>query len=231
MRLHKFLSAAGVCSRRRAEFHIAEGRVAVNGEIVTRLGTKIDPEKDVVTFNGVRVTLAQRPVYIALNKPPGYVTSCFQKGETTVLDLVDVESRVYPVGRLDKDSCGLILLTNDGSLHQRLSHPSFGHEKEYDVTTAAPLSDRDLNRMRSGIMILGRKTRPARVKRIADNRFLITLKEGRNRQIRRMVEVLGNRVVLLRRIRVANIGIGNLPEGKWRYLTGKEIKKLLSGLR
>ncbi|ABW65868.1 pseudouridine synthase [Desulfosudis oleivorans] len=227
IRLQKFLSGAGVCSRRRAEVYIAEGRVAVNGQVVTELGTKVDPESDDVMFDGHRVTLAESHVYIALNKPPGYVTSCLQKQETTVMELVAVDQRVFPVGRLDKPSCGLLLMTSDGGLHQRLSHPSFDHEKEYDVACDRPVSDADLDAMRRGMVITGRKTRPAKVKRLSDRRFLIILQEGRNRQIRRMAEMLGNRVVLLRRIRIAHIHLGDLAEGRWRYLTEEEKKALL----
>ncbi|MFZ5563879.1 MAG: pseudouridine synthase [Thermodesulfobacteriota bacterium] len=227
MRLQKFLSAAGVCSRRRAELHITDGRVKVNDRVVTQLGATVDPEKDEVTFDGTRVSLARRHVYIALNKPAGYVTSCFQKQEKTVMELVNAEQRVFPVGRLDKDSCGLLLLTSDGALHQRLSHPSFDHEKEYDVTCARPLSDEDLDAMRRGMVITGRRTRPARVRRLSDARFRITLQEGRNRQIRRMAEMLGNRVSVLRRIRIAAVRIGHLAEGRWRYLTEDELRVLL----
>ena len=134
MRLQKYLSAAGVCSRRKGEALIQEGRISVNGVVVSELGTKVDPDLDMVEADGKVIYLRQKLIYIALNKPRDYVTSCNQKGEKTVLDLVDVPERVYPVGRLDKDSTGLLLLTNDGSLHHRLSHPSFDHEKEYIVT-------------------------------------------------------------------------------------------------
>jgi len=140
--------------------------------------------------------------------------------------LVNIDQRIFPVGRLDKPSCGLLLMTSDGGLHQRLSHPSFDHEKEYDVTCDRPVSDADLDAMRSGMVITGRKTRPAGVRRLTGQRFLITLQEGRNRQIRRMVEMLGNRVVVLRRIRIAHIYIGDLAEGRWRYLTDEEIAAL-----
>lgn len=227
MRLQKFLSAAGVCSRRRAELYITDGRVTVNGQTVTQLGTQVNPDADVVTFDGRRVALAGRHLYIALNKPTGYVTSCLQKQEKTVMELVSVDQRVFPVGRLDKESCGLLLMTSDGALHQRLSHPSFDHEKEYDVTCARPVSESDLDAMRNGMEITGRKTRPATVSRLSDTRFCITLQEGRNRQIRRMAEQLGNRVAVLRRIRIAAIRIGDLAEGHWRYLTEKETTALL----
>ncbi|MDY6904722.1 MAG: pseudouridine synthase [Thermodesulfobacteriota bacterium] len=228
MRLQKFLSAAGVCSRRRAETYIKEGKVKVNGQVVTQLGTKVAPETDIVEFQGTRVLPAADKIYIALHKPAGYVSSCLQKQEQTVMELVKIPGRFYPVGRLDKDSTGLLLLTNDGRLHHRLSHPSFDHEKEYDVTVAQPFDDSALAAMRKGIRLSGKKTRPAKVKRIAARRFSITLQEGRNRQIRRMVNKLGNEVVTLHRTRISAVRIGNLPEGGWRHLTEAEKQALLS---
>ena len=227
MRLQKFLSTAGVCSRRKGESYITSGRVRVNGRVVTELGAKIDPLKDNVLFDNKPVTADKRLVYIALNKPAGYVSSCSQKKEKIILDLLTgVPERVYPVGRLDKESTGLILLTNDGSLHQAISHPSFDHEKEYDVTLALPISDKDLEKMGSGIVLDGQKTRPAMVRRISKRRFRIILKEGKNRQIRRMAEKVGNRVNRLTRLPISNIRIGNLDEGNWRYLRPEEIDRL-----
>ena len=229
MRLQKFLSTAGVCSRRKGESYIVAGRIKVNGKVVTELGTKIDPAKDTVEFDNKPVTADKRLVYIALHKPIGYVSSCNQKKEKIILDLFsDVPERIYPVGRLDKESTGLILLTNDGSIHQRISHPSFDHEKEYDVTLAAPISDIDLTKISSGVELDGKKTRRAIVQRISKKRFRITLKEGRNRQIRRMAEKVGNRVDSLKRLRISNVRLGTLGEGSWRYLNTKEIAGLKS---
>ncbi len=230
IRLQKFLSQAGVCSRRQGEEYIVSGHVRVNGRTVTELGTKIDPDRDQVTFRGKPVIAADKLIYIALNKPSGYVTSCDQPGDKTVMQLVDIPARVYPVGRLDKDSAGLLLLTNDGRLHHRLSHPSFDHEKEYEVTTAGPVPDSALARMAKGMNIMGAKTRAAEVRRISPASFRIILKEGKNRQIRRMVEKVGNHVRTLKRIRISNIQLARLPEGTWRYLTEKEKEHLLSGL-
>jgi len=228
MRLQKFLSAAGVCSRRKGEEYIQSGKITVNRSVVTQLGSKVDPEKDRVEFQGRLVEIKQKEVYIALHKPKGYVTSCSQKNTKIVLDLVEIKERVYPVGRLDKDSTGLLLLTNDGKLHQKLSHPSFDHEKAYDVCAALPISDKDLQRMSEGLVILGRKTRKAAVTRKSLKRFQIVLQEGRNRQIRRMVEKIGNRVTSLKRIRIAGISLGTLQVGEWRYLTKNEIQKLVN---
>ena len=229
-RLQKVMAHAGVASRRKSEDLIRQGRVTVNGQVVTKLGTKVDPEKDRVDINGQLLTIRQTPVYIALNKPRSYVTTCNQKNEKIVVDLVDIPERIYPVGRLDKDSTGLLLMTNDGNLHHHLLHPSFDHAKEYIVTVATPISDSALTKMEKGITILGEKTRPAIVKRVSSKRFLIQLKEGRNRQIRRMVKKTGNRVTALKRIRVANVKLGTLPEGAWRHLTKKEIEQLLKSI-
>jgi pseudouridine synthase len=228
MRLQKFLSEAGICSRRKGEEYIREGRIRVNTRIVTELGTKVDPEKDRVEFNGKSVALKSEPIYIVLNKPKGYVTSCSHPGEKIVLDLIDIPRRIYPIGRLDKDSTGLLILTNDGSLHHRLSHPSFDHEKEYDVIVSGPITDGSLRNIATGLPMMGTKTRPAKIRRISSRRFRIILKEGRNRQIRRMVRKVGNRVTELRRIRVSKIKLGSLAEGAWRNLTEKEKKELLT---
>lgn len=227
MRLQKFLSNAGVCSRRQGEEYIKDGLVKVNGEVVTELGTKVDPDIDRVEFRGKLIQAKVNLIYIALNKPKGYVTSCRQEGDKIVLDLIDISERVYPIGRLDKDSTGLLLLTNDGRLHHGLSHPSFDHEKEYEVTVTRPISDGTLRKMEKGMPILGTKTRPAEIKRITAKRFRIVLKEGRNRQIRRMVRKVGNQVTSLKRIRVSNIRLGRLAKGAWRYLSEKEKKDLL----
>lgn len=227
MRLQKFLSAAGVCSRRKGEAYIKAGRVAVNGQIVVELGTKVDPAVDRVQVDGEPVQSSQPLIYIALNKPKDYVTSCSHPGEKIVLDLIDIPRRVYPIGRLDKDSTGLLLLTNDGRLHHTLSHPSFDHEKEYDVTVTEPISDGALRKMAQGLPMMGTQTRPARIRRISARRFRIVLQEGKNRQVRRMVRKVGNQVAGLERIRIANIKLGRLAQGAWRYLSDQEQGELL----
>ena len=228
MRLQKFLSKAGICSRRKGEEYIQSGLVRVNNTIVTELGTKIDPVKDSVEFKGKAVKLENDLVYILLNKPKGYVTSCRQPGEKIVLDLIDVPQRIYPIGRLDKDSTGLLILTNDGNLHHKLSHPSFDHEKEYDVTVSSPITDGALQNIARGMPMMGTKTRPAEIIRLSSRRFRIVLKEGKNRQIRRMIRKVGNHVIGLKRLRISNIKLKGLDEGAWRYLTKKEQKALTS---
>jgi len=227
VRLQKFLASAGVCSRRKGEELIRAGRVQVNGRVVAALGARVDPLQDQVSVDGSPVAPEQRTLYIALNKPRGFVTSCRHAGKKIVLELVNVPERIYPVGRLDKDSTGLLLLTNDGRLHLRLSHPSFDHEKEYEVVVERPIPDGALRRMAAGMPILNTRTRPAVVTRLGAKRFRIILKEGRNRQIRRMVRRLGNEVVELKRIRVGSVRLGRLAEGAWRHLDEREVQALL----
>jgi pseudouridine synthase len=226
IRLQKFLSKAGICSRRKGEEYIKAGFIRVNNTVVTELGTKIDPFNDRVQFRGEVVKAKNDLVYIAINKPKGYVTSCSQPGEKIVLDLIDIPQRVYPIGRLDKDSTGLLILTNDGNLHHRLLHPSFDHEKEYDVTVSKPMTDGALKNIADGMPLMGTRTRPAKITRISSRRFLIVLREGKNRQIRRMVRKVGNHVTGLKRLRISRISLKRLEEGTWRYLTEKEIKSL-----
>jgi 23S rRNA pseudouridine2605 synthase/23S rRNA pseudouridine2604 synthase len=226
IRLQKYLSQAGVCSRRKGEQFIREGRVTVNGRVVTQLGTKVDPAVDRVSCDGKPVPVGRQLLYIALNKPAGVVSSCDHPGEKTVVDLVGVGQRVVPVGRLDKETTGLLLMTNDGHLHHRLSHPSFDHEKEYDVTLEDRITDGALKKLAQGLPLMGRRTRRAKVKRISERRFRITLQEGRNRQIRRMVRKVGSRVVRLNRTRIACIELGALQPGQWRHLEKEEVEKL-----
>jgi 23S rRNA pseudouridine2605 synthase/23S rRNA pseudouridine2604 synthase len=230
IRLQKYLSAAGVCSRRKGEFYILEGRVTVNGQVVTQLGSKILPGRDVVEVDGRPIQEDSKNIYIALHKPRGYVTSCHQPSDKIVLELIEIPQRVYPIGRLDKDSTGLLLLTNDGRLHHRLSHPSFDHEKEYEVTVKHPLSSSALKRMAKGMPMMGQRTRPAKITRLSPTSFRIVLQEGKNRQIRRMVRKVGNQVVALKRIRIARIYLGRLKEGAWRYLKPKEKRRLLNSV-
>ena len=228
MRLQKFLAHAGVCSRRAAEAHILAGKVRVNGQVVDALGSQVDPVKDQVTFEGKPITVSPKKefVYLAVNKPRGVITTCSQEKAKIILDLIPVKERVYPVGRLDKDSDGLVLLTNDGELHNKLSHPSHNHEKEYYVTTRHPIKDKALAAMAKGVVIQGERTRKAEVRRVGPKAFKIVLKQGRNRQIRKMVGKVGNAVDRLQRVRMSNVRLGRLKLGGWRHLTPEEIKGL-----
>lgn len=231
MRLQKFLAHAGICSRRKAEEHIAAGRVRVNGQTVTTQGVAVEPGVDTVEFDGKRVSAPgnEVPVTLALNKPAGYISTCARThpGQKIVLDLIEIDRRIYPVGRLDKASCGLLLLTDDGELHNRLSHPSHDHEKEYEVRTKGPISDVDLRQMADGVTLDGKKTRRASVTRTGPDSFRIILKQGLNRQIRRMVETFGNRVTHLKRVRIGGLKLGPLKPGTWRILSDQETKRFL----
>jgi 23S rRNA pseudouridine2605 synthase/23S rRNA pseudouridine2604 synthase len=231
MRLQKFLSAAGFCSRRKGEELIAQGAVSVNGTVVDVPGAKIDPNNDTVIVGGKRIIIEQDHVYIALNKPINVECTCRKRNEPIILDLVDISQRVYPVGRLDKDSEGLILLTSDGRIHHALSHPSFEHEKEYIVTVKDRITDEDLKKMAGGMKLESYSTRPCRIRRLSSHAFSIILKEGKNRQIRRMTEAVGNDVTILKRVRISHIRLGNLKTGKWRHLTEDEVKKLMNMLK
>lgn len=228
VRLQKYLSQAGACSRRQGETFILAGRVAVNGRPVTVLGTQIDPEIDEICLDGVRMSLSTDHIYIMLNKPVGVVTSCRHRGEPVVTDLIDLSQRLFPVGRLDKDSTGLLLMTNDGRIHHQLLHPRFDHEKTYDVAVRYPIGDAELGQMAAGILLDGTLTRPAKIQRLSTRHFRMVLMEGRNRQIRRMVQEVGNRVTRLTRIKMAGLSLGDLQPGKWRYLTQGETRQLLT---
>ena len=227
VRLQKFMAECGVASRRAAEKLIAAGKVKVNGE-VAHIGTKIDPSADKVAVNGKPLKHREKKLYIKLNKPIGVVSAASDQKETTVVDLIkNVPGRLYPVGRLDMGSEGLMILTNDGELADRLMHPRHEHEKEYEVTVRSPLSDAQLEELRQGIVLDGRKTLAARVSRKGANRFNMVLREGKKRQIRRMVETLGNKVKRLKRVRIGNVRLGGLVTGEYAFLTASEIRGLM----
>jgi 23S rRNA pseudouridine2605 synthase len=229
-RLHKILAHAGVASRREAERLIAEGRVRVNGEVVTQLGSSAALGVDVIEVDGSRIQQAEAFEYHLLNKPPGVVTTVRDpQRRPTVLGLLrGVEARVYPVGRLDADSEGLLLLMNDGDLAHRLTHPRFGVEKEYMVDLAAPASKQQLDRIRQGIESQGERLRPRRLELDASSgsRVAVVLAEGKKREVRRMFEAAGQRVVRLRRMRFGPLRLGDLPPGQHRPLTKEEIEQL-----
>lgn len=205
VRLQKYLSGAGIASRRKAEEFISRGLVKVNGEVAT-IGMSVVPGVDKVEVSGEAVRETQEFVYYKVNKPRGIVTTCVSKGDTGIMDIVDIPERVFPIGRLDKDTVGLLILTNDGRLSNRLMHPRYEHEKEYVVEVYGPIEDSELSRMAAGVKILdGYKTKPAEIARISSGKFSIVLTEGKNRQIRRMVEAAGHEVKKLKRIRIENV--------------------------
>ena len=225
MRINKFISESGVCSRREADRWIAAGRVTCNGRPAT-LGTPVEPGDD-VRVDGVPLRERRPAVYIALNKPVG-ITSTTEPGVAgNIVELVGHAERIFPVGRLDKDSEGLILLTNDGDIVNEILRVENAHEKEYVVEVDRPITPMTLAIMRSGVRILGQMTRPCRAERIDDRRFRIVLTQGLNRQIRRMCSALGYHVQRLRRVRISNIHLGDLRPGAWRPLTAAELAGLL----
>ena len=228
-RINKYLADRGVCSRRKADDLISSGKVVVNGQ-VAELGLKVDDSDEVVVDGQMLQVAKPKEVYLAFHKPVGIITSVDPNAHDNVIQYINYPERVFPIGRLDVASCGLLLLTNDGRLSERITHPRYDHDKEYVVTVDKPIADKDLETMRRGIVILGSMTKPAIVTRSADDTFHITLTEGRNRQIRRMCEELGYDVRKLMRIRVMNIELGNLIVGQHRELTNTEVvqlKKLL----
>lgn len=205
VRLQKYLSGAGIASRRKAEEFISRGLVKVNGEVAT-IGMSVVPGVDKVEVGNEAVREIQEFVYYKVNKPRGIVTTCVSKGDTGIMDIVDIPERVFPIGRLDKDTVGLLILTNDGRLSNRLMHPRYEHEKEYVVEVYGPIEDSELSRMAAGVKILdGYKTKPAEIARISSGKFSIVLTEGKNRQIRRMVEAAGHEVKKLKRVRIENV--------------------------
>ena len=238
VRLQKILSAAGVASRRTAETLISQGRVSVNGHTVTELGSKADPAVDDIRVDGRRVKAPGRPRYILLNKPRGYITSRSDpEHRPTVIDLLakgGVREYIYPVGRLDYDSEGLLLLTTDGDLAAKLTHPRHGVEREYEVRVRGVPEPRLLGRMTRGLTIDGRRTAPAQVKLLrtidaasGDQALLsLVIREGRNRQVRKMCDAIGHPVVRLRRVRIGSIVDERLKPGEFRELTPREVRSL-----
>lgn len=230
-RLQKYMAACGVASRRKCEALIEAGDVQVNGQTVTELGYKIDPMTDRVCVNGVEISTPDK-IYVLLHKPRGYITTVEDTHDRkTVIDLLtDVNDRVYPVGRLDCNTSGLLLLTNDGQLTNKMTHPSFELDKVYVATVKGIVSDESLKQLESGIMLEDGMTSPAKVKRIKEQEgnsvIEITIHEGRNRQVRRMFEAVGHTVVKLRREKIGFLTLRNLGSGMYRHLEPKEVQKL-----
>jgi pseudouridine synthase len=232
MRLQKYLANAGVASRRAAEKIISEGRVLVNGEIIREMGVQVDEEFDIIEVDGVRVKNDEKKYYIMLNKPVGFVTTVSDdKGRPTVMELVsDISARIYPVGRLDYDTEGLLLLTNDGDLTFKITHPKHDIAKTYVAEVTGNITMDTILQLRRGVVIDGQKTSPAEVEVVGATQYgtkvEITIHEGRNRQVRKMFEALGCIVKKLKRTKEAGLTLGHLPIGKWRKLSESEVNML-----
>lgn len=237
IRLQKYIADCGIASRRKAEELIKQGKIKINGQIVTELGTKINPQKDVVLYNDKQIQNDNKYVYILLNKPIGYVTTVKdQFNRESVLDLVKVKERIVPVGRLDMYTSGALILTNDGDFVYQVTHPKHEIDKTYTVTVKGKVTDEAIQKLRDGVKIEDREiyiTKPAKVKILKidgeknQSRLEITIHEGKNRQVRKMCEAVGHKVLALHRSKIAKIDVKDLPLGKWRYLTEKEVEKII----
>lgn len=234
IRLQKYLANSGVASRRKCEELILEGKISVNGEVVTELGTKINPTVDKVIYCGKEIQNSEKLVYILLNKPIGYVTTAKdQFNRDTVLNLVKVKERVVPVGRLDMYTSGALILTNDGDFVYKVTHPKHEVTKTYTVTLHGIIDVEAVEKLRRGVEIEDYVTRPAKVKILKTDieknisRLEITIHEGKNRQVRKMCEAVGSRVIALHRSKIGNIRVKDLELGNWRYLKEYEVKSLL----
>jgi 23S rRNA pseudouridine2605 synthase len=233
-RLQKVLARAGIASRRQAEELIRAGRVYVNGQRA-EIGQSVAPHA-LIAVDGKPIQIEQQPRYIALNKPAGYVTSTRSThGERTILELVSVPERIFPVGRLDKETAGLLLLTNDGEWANRIMHPRYGVEKEYRVLVHGIVDAKALERFRQGVVIEGHHTAPVSVRRLAivnGNTWLaIVLTEGRKREIRLLASAVGHPVLYLERVRIGEVQLGSLPIGHWRALSKREVESFYDGTR
>ena len=232
-RLQKFLANNGIAARRKCEEYIVDGRVKVNGKVVTQLGVKVNPDKDIVEFDGKVVNKSEKKVYILLNKPIGYVTTAKDQFERpTVLDLVKIDEKVLPVGRLDMYTSGALILTNDGEFIYKVTHPKYEVEKTYTVTVKGIVTQEDVEKLTNGVKIDDYISGKAKVKILKTNeeknfsRVQITIHEGKNREVRKMCEAIGKKVLALHRRKIGNLDVKNLALGNWRYLTKREVEDL-----
>ena len=234
-RLQKYLASAGIASRRKCEEFILQGKVKVNGITITELGSKINTDTDTVEFEDKLIKKGDnKKVYILLNKPIGYVTTTKEQfGREKVLDLIKTNRRLVPVGRLDMYTSGALILTDDGDFVYKVTHPKHEIEKTYIATVHGEVSDEEIEKLRQGVKIEDYTTSIAKVKRIQYNpekkqtRLVITIHEGKNRQVRKMCEAIGKKVIALHRSKIGNIEVKDIPLGKWRYLTEQEVKEIL----
>lgn len=234
IRLQKYLAEAGVASRRKSEELILQEKVKVNGKVVTELGSKVNPDIDKIEYNGKEIKINKEYVYILLNKPIGYVTTVKdQFNRESVLDLIKTNKRLVPVGRLDMYTSGALILTNDGDFVYKVTHPKHEITKTYTVTVKGIIKNEEVEQLRKGVKIDDYTTRPAKVKILKTDeekdisRLEITIHEGKNRQVRRMCESVGRRVIALHRSKIGNIGVKDIELGKWRYLKDFEVKTLI----
>ena len=234
IRLQKYIADCGITSRRKAEELIKQGKIKVNGQIVHELGTKINPQKDIVLYQNEKIKQKQKNVYILLNKPIGYVTTVKDQFERpSVLDLVKVKQRVVPVGRLDMYTSGALILTNDGDFVYQVTHPKHEIDKTYTVTIKGIVTEQDVELLKNGVKIEEYTTKPAKVKILKtdleknSSRLEIIIHEGKNRQIRKMCEAVGYPVLALHRSKISGIGVKDLPLGKWRFLSKQEVERIL----
>jgi 23S rRNA pseudouridine2604 synthase len=228
IQINKYISNSGFCSRRDADKVVEDARVTINEDIA--LPTSRVQTGDVVAIDGEKIKSKQRPIYIALNKPVGVTSTTDMSDKTNIIRFMNHPKRIFPVGRLDKDSEGLILLTNDGDIVNKILRSSNNNEKEYVVTVDKELTHEMIKQMGTGVRILGEVTKPCYIRQEGQRRFRIILKQGLNRQIRRMCETFGYKVKTLKRIRIMHIQLGTLPTGKWRYLTPQEMDELEKAL-
>lgn len=229
IRINKYLSSCGFCSRRQADRYLEEGRVTINGE-TAGVGDRVE-QGQMVCVDGTEIRINEEKIVIAFHKPAGVVCTSSKKDKDNIIDYLHFDQRIYPVGRLDKESTGLILLTNDGELTDRILRGRNGHEKEYEVTVNKPIRQEVIRAMEQGVPILDTMTKPCRIQMLGERKFRMILTQGLNRQIRRMCEYFGYRVLTLKRVRIMNIELGQLPEGEWRYLTPKEREKLEKSMK
>ena len=234
VRLQKYLADSGICSRRKAEELILEGKIKVNGEVITKLGTKVILGKDEVIYNGKKVIPKEQKTYILLNKPIGYVTTAKdQFGRDSVMDLVKINKRLVPVGRLDMYTSGALIMTNDGDFVYKVTHPKHEINKTYTVTIKGIIKKEDVEALRTGVKIEDYTTKPAKVKILRtdeeknQSRLEITIHEGKNRQVRKMCETIGYKVLALHRSKIGEISVKSIPIGKWRYLSREEVNAIL----